>query len=52
MYALLWRTLPGGLVPKLLQLILIAGAVVLGLFELVFPWFAQTFLTEQSTVEG
>jgi hypothetical protein len=51
MYAALWRVLPGGLILKLIQLTIIIAIVVLVLFELVFPWIAQTFLAEQSTVE-
>jgi hypothetical protein len=51
MYAALWRLLPGGLSLKLIQLTIIVVIVVLVLFEWVFPWIAQTFLSEQSTVE-
>jgi hypothetical protein len=51
MYAALWRFLPGGIALKLIQLIVIIGVVVLVLFEWAFPWIAQTFLSEQSTVE-
>jgi hypothetical protein len=51
MYAALWRFLPGGLILKLIQLTIIVLIVVLMLFEWVFPWIAQTFLSEQSTVE-
>jgi hypothetical protein len=51
MYAALWRLLPGGLILKLIQLTIIVVIVVLVLFEWVFPWIAQTFLSEQSTVE-
>jgi hypothetical protein len=51
MYAALWRFLPGGLILKLIQLTIIVVIVVLVLFEWVFPWIAQTFLSEQSTVE-
>jgi hypothetical protein len=51
MYAALWRLLPGGVFLKFVQLSVIAVVVVLGLFEWVFPWIAQTFLSEQSTVE-
>lgn len=51
MYAALWRLLPGGVFLKLVQLTIIGGIVVLVLFEWVFPWIAQTFLSEQSTVE-
>jgi hypothetical protein len=51
MYAALWRWLPGGLALKLIQVTLILVIVVVVLFEWVFPWVAQTFLSEQSTVE-
>jgi hypothetical protein len=51
MYAALWRFLPGGLILKLIQLTIIVVIVVLMLFEWVFPWIAQTFLSEESTVE-
>jgi hypothetical protein len=50
-YAALWRWLPGGLVLKLIQLTVILVIVIVVLFEWVFPWVAQTFLSEQSTVE-
>jgi lipopolysaccharide export LptBFGC system permease protein LptF len=51
MYAALWRMLPGGVFLKLIQLMIILVIVVFVLFEWVFPWLAQTFLSEQSTVE-
>lgn len=51
MYAALWRMLPGGVFLKLIQLTIILVIVVFVLFEWVFPWLAQTFLSEQSTVE-
>ncbi len=51
MYAALWRMLPGGVFLKLIQLAIILVIVVFVLFEWVFPWLAQTFLSEQSTVE-
>lgn len=51
MYAALWRLLPGGVVLKLLQLTVIVSILVLVLFEWVFPWIAQTFMSEQSTVD-
>jgi lipopolysaccharide export LptBFGC system permease protein LptF len=50
-YAALWRLLPGGVFLKLIQLAIILVIVVFVLFEWVFPWVAQTFLSEQSTVE-
>jgi lipopolysaccharide export LptBFGC system permease protein LptF len=51
MYAALWRLVPGGVVLKLLQLAVIVSILVLVLFEWVFPWIAQTFMSEQSTVD-
>jgi hypothetical protein len=51
MYEALWRFLPGGVILKLIQLTIILVIVVFVLFEWVFPWIAQTFLSEQSTVE-
>jgi lipopolysaccharide export LptBFGC system permease protein LptF len=51
MYVALWRLLPGGVVLKLLQLAVIVSILVLVLFEWVFPWIAQTFMSEQSTVD-
>jgi hypothetical protein len=51
MYAALWRLLPGGVVLKLIQLTIILVIVVFVLFEWVFPWVAQTFFSEQSTVQ-
>jgi lipopolysaccharide export LptBFGC system permease protein LptF len=51
MYAALWSLLPGGVVLKLLQLAVIVSILVLVLFEWVFPWIAQTFMSEQSTVD-
>jgi hypothetical protein len=51
MYGALWRLLPGGVVLKLLQLLVIASIVLLTLFEWVFPWIAQSFMAEQSTLD-
>ena len=51
MYAALWKMLPGGRVLKTLQAVVIAAAVIFVLFEWVFPFIAQTFLTERSTLD-
>jgi hypothetical protein len=51
MYAALWRLLPGGVVLRLLQLLIIASMLLLVLFEWVFPLIAQTFFSEQSTID-
>ena len=51
MYAALWKLLPGGVFLKILQLAVIASILLLVLFEWVFPWIAQTFMSEQSTID-
>jgi hypothetical protein len=51
MYSALWRLLPGGVLPKLLQLLVLVMVLLVVLFEWVFPWIAQVFLVEQSTVD-
>ena len=50
MYAALWRVLPGGIPAKLVQLVVLASLVVTVLFLFLFPWVADAFLTEQSTL--
>jgi len=50
-YAALWKLLPGGKALKILQVLLITAAYVFVLFEFVFPFIAQTFLTERSTLD-
>ena len=50
MYRALWRVLPGPLVVKVAQAaVLLVGALAL-LFGVVFPFIADTFLVEQSTL--
>lgn len=51
MYRLLWSTLPGNLAAKVAQIAVIALAVLALLFFVVFPFIADTFLVEQSTIE-
>lgn len=50
MYRALWRVLPGNLWLKVVQMTGLAIAVVALLFFVVFPFIAQTFLVEGSTV--
>ena len=50
MYAALWRVLPGGIPAKIVQVVVLASLVVTVLFLFLFPWAADTFLTEQSTL--
>jgi hypothetical protein len=51
-YSALWKILPGPRWLKGLQAVTLAIIAVVILFELVFPWFAQEFLGEDSTVES
>jgi hypothetical protein len=51
MYRLLWNVLPGDLSAKVVQIAVIALAVLALLFVVVFPFIADTFLVEQSTIE-
>ena len=50
MYAALWRVFPGGIPAKIVQLVVLASLVVTVLFLFLFPWVADAFLTEQSTL--
>jgi hypothetical protein len=50
MYAALWKVLPGKPIFKVAQLVFIAAIVVAVLFAWVFPFIAETFFVEQSTV--
>ncbi|MEX2441503.1 MAG: hypothetical protein WD400_02525 [Pontimonas sp.] len=50
MYQALWRTLRGPRWAKTLQAVVLGLAVVALLFFVVFPFVADTFLVEESTV--
>ena len=50
MYRALWRVLPGPLWAKISQSVVIAALVIALLFGVVFPFIADTFLVEQSTL--
>jgi hypothetical protein len=52
MYSALWRILPGPRWLKAIQMAALAAVTVFILFEWVFPWVAETFLTEPSTVDS
>jgi hypothetical protein len=52
MYSALWKILPGPFWFRVIQVIILVTATVFVLFEWVFPWIAQTFLTEESTVDS
>ena len=51
MYAALWRILPGPWWVRVLILLLLAAAVLYGLFWYVFPWVGQ-FVTPQEVTVG
>jgi len=50
MYRALWNVLPGNLWLKVVQMTGLALVVVAVLFLVVFPFIADTFLVEGSTV--
>lgn len=51
MYSLLYRALPGGKLAKLLQLTVLALAVVALLIFLVFPWL-DSIVPEGPSING
>lgn len=51
MYAALWRILPGPWWVRVLILLVLAAAVLYGLFWYVFPWVGQ-FVTPQEVTVG
>ncbi|WP_017177830.1 hypothetical protein [Actinomyces timonensis] len=51
MYGWIWRHLPGPVWLRLIEALILAVLVVLGLFEFVFPWANETFhLSGEATV--
>lgn len=50
MYLWLWRALPGPRWAKTFQAVILGLSVLALLFFVVFPFVADTFLVEQSTV--
>jgi hypothetical protein len=51
MYAALWRVLPGPWWVRLLILLVLAAAVLYGLFFYVFPWVSELLLPQEVTVQ-
>ncbi|WP_438354786.1 hypothetical protein [Microbacterium sp. CJ88] len=51
MYAGLWRLLPGPWWVRVLILIVIAAAILYGLFFYVFPWASEFINPQEVTVE-
>ena len=52
MYGWMWRHLPGPLLLRLALCLLIAVAVVLALFTIVFPWVDQHFPLDEVRISG
>lgn len=50
MYSWIWRNLPGPVWMRLILSLVIIGAVVLALFEWVYPWLAPILPFQQQTV--
>lgn len=50
MYAALWRVLPGPWWLRVLFLLVLAAAVLYGLFFFVFPWVAEYVNPQDVTV--
>ncbi|MFF2631320.1 hypothetical protein ACFVR6_00390 [Microbacterium sp. NPDC058021] len=50
MYAALWRVLPGPWWIRVLILLVLAAAVLYGLFFFVFPWVSTILTPEDVTV--
>lgn len=50
MYRSLWNVLPGPRLVKAIQVAIIAGGIIAILFSFVFPWIAETFFIEESTI--
>jgi hypothetical protein len=51
MYGALWRVLPGPWWLRVLILLVLAAAVVYGLFMWVFPWVSQFVNPQDVTVQ-
>lgn len=52
MYGALWRILPGPAWLRIAILLVLAAAVLYGLFWYVFPWASQFINPQESTVGG
>jgi hypothetical protein len=51
MYAALWHVLPGPWWLRVLILVVLAAAVLYGLFFYAFPWISQLVNPQEVTVE-
>ena len=48
----IWNALPGPVIVRLLLVLIVVAAVVLALFEYVFPWVSEYLELQDTTVEG
>jgi hypothetical protein len=51
MYGALWHVLPGPWWVRLLIVLVLAAAVVYGLFFYVFPWLSELLIPQEVTVQ-
>lgn len=51
MYSALWRVLPGPRSLKIVVLVVLAIAVLAVCVEWLFPWIAENFIQQESTVQ-
>jgi len=52
MYAALWRLLPGPVWLRVILLLVLAVAVLYGLFFHAFPWVSHLITPEDATIGG
>lgn len=48
----IWNAIPGPFVVRLFLLLVVIAAVVLALFEYVFPWVSEYLELQDTTVGG
>ena len=46
----IWNALPGPVIVRLLLVLIVVAAVVLALFEYVFPWVSEYLELQDTTV--
>lgn len=50
MYSALWRVLPGPRWLKVVELVVLGVLILAGCVEWLFPWIAENFIQQESTV--
>ncbi len=51
-FPFVWRILPGPAWIRVILVLLLLAAIVVVLFQWVYPWFSVTFDIQEVTVEG